>query len=142
MKTYRGTAPYILADYILFIDSSNSLVACSVHGTNLPSENQYDGFWESCGVEPQAKDFKSFLCKIAVSVRRRLHRNATTGRSPCTPVFPGRQRSFPPSERGGTREFPTLLWTVWAHCPGEGDGTRTHTPFRATTDLANRSLTS
>ena len=101
LKTYRGTAPYILADYILFIDSSNSLVACSVHGTNLPSENQYDGFWESCGVEPQAKDFKSFLCKIAVSVRRRLHRNATTGRSPCTPVFPGRQRSFPPSREKG-----------------------------------------
>lgn len=98
LTTYRGTAPYISADYILFIDSSNSLVACSVHGTNLPSENQYDGL-EELRSRTASKRFQVFLCKIAVSVCRRLHRNAATGRSPCVPVFPGCQRSFPPSER-------------------------------------------
>ena len=39
----------------------NGLVACSIHGTNLLSKTPYNGFLGSCGVEPQAKDFHSFI---------------------------------------------------------------------------------
>lgn len=93
----------------------------------LPSELSLHSVmaFRSCGVEPQANVFQTFINKIAVCVRHQLHIYAATGRSfgpsdrnrtdisrsfwkcapttrstlGCLPVFPGCQRSFPPSER-------------------------------------------
>lgn len=65
--------------------------------------------FRSCGVEPQAKVFKTFICEIAVCVRHRLHIVAATGHSHGPS---GRDRTDIPHSSWSAHQLPELRLDV------------------------------
>lgn len=105
-------------------DNSDSLVTCSVHGTNLLPKNYYSG---SCGNlrnrTVEGKDFKSSCIVDCCTCLPPITQYNLSPDVPILLVFPSCQRSFPPSERN--------IGRIYCLCDvAEGAGLEPTHPFR------------